>query len=315
MIVFGTIPSRRLGRSLGINNIPFKHCTYSCVYCQLGSTNSMTKLDGDFYCPDEIYETTKNKLDELNSAGEQVDYISFVPDGEPTLDSNLGVTIEKLKRLDKKIAVITNASLLYDKEIRNKLLSADWVSLKIDSAYPSIWKKINRPHGSLRLPKIINGMIQFASEFKGELVTETMLVKDINVGIGSLRKTAEVIKQINPGKAYILVPTRPPAETFVKPPSTDKINLAYLIFTQYGLNTELLTYNEGEEFSYTSNVEKELLDILSVHPMRKDAVKKFINKANSNWSLIDSLKENKKLRVIKYSGYEYYIKNFGGYNA
>lgn len=311
-LVFGPIPSRRLGRSLGINNIPYKRCTYSCVYCQLGLTDSMTVLLRSYYSSNEIVNETENKLNELNSSGEKVDYITFVPDGEPTLDINLGVTIQKLKNLGKKIAVITNASILSDKNIRNELMNADWVSVKIDSASSAVWKKINRPHGSLRLPKILNGIKKFAKEFKGTLVTETMLVSGYNVSIGSLRKTAEVIKSLNPSIAYILVPTRPPAELNIKPPDESKINLAYQIFKEFEINAELLTGYEGNDFSYSSDAEKELLGILSVHPMRNEAVNEFLTKANSDRSLINNLEKNKKVRVVKYSGTEYYIKNFGG---
>lgn len=309
-IVFGAIPSRRLGRSLGINNIPYKHCTYSCVYCQLGATNSMTTIIRDFFSPGAVFEETKQKLYELESAGELVDYITFVPDGEPTLDINLGVMIEKLKSLGKPVAVITNSSLINDKNIRNELMLADWVSLKIDSASPSIWKKINRPHGSLRLNKIINGLIKFASEFTGELVTETMLVKDINTSFGSLRKTAEVISKITPSKAYIMVPTRPPAESFVQVPDEERINAAYQIFREFKINAELLTHYEGAEFSYTNDVQKELLSILAVHPMRIDAVKVFLNKANSGWEIINNLIAKNLIKESKYSNNSFIIRKY-----
>ncbi|MBU2492957.1 MAG: radical SAM protein [Bacteroidetes bacterium] len=309
-IVFGAIPSRRLGRSLGINNIPYKYCTYSCVYCQLGATNSMTTIIRDFFSPGAVFEETKQKLYELESAGELVDYITFVPDGEPTLDINLGVMIEKLKSLGKPVAVITNSSLINDKNIRNELMLADWVSLKIDSASPSIWEKINRPHGSLRLNKIINGLIKFASEFSGELVTETMLVKNINTSFGSLRKTAEVISKINPSTAYIIVPTRPPAESFVQAPDEERINAAYQIFSEFKINAELLTHYEGAEFSYTHDVQKELLSILAVHPMRIDAVKVLLNKANSGWEIIDNLIKKNLIKESTYSNNSFIIRKY-----
>lgn len=310
MIVFGPIPSRRLGRSLGINNIPFKYCTYSCVYCQLGLTNSMIGFNRDFYTSKQIIKAVKSKLKELAAAGEKVDYITFVPDGEPTLDINLGVTIEKLKKLGKKIAVITNSSLIFDKNIRNELKYADWVSLKIDSANPDVWKKINRPHGSLNLKSIINGMIIFASEFKGDLVTETMLVKDMNDGMESIICTAEVIKKINPRKAYILVPTRPPAESYVLAPDEDVLNSAYQIFTSSNIDTELMIHYEGDEFTYTSDVEKELLSILAVHPMRTDSVKNYLAKSNSEWSVIENLIHDNKIKEVVYNNKFYFISKY-----
>ena len=155
MLVFGPIPSRRLGRSLGINNIPPKVCTYSCIYCQVGSTDTMTIDRKDFYSTDQIYDEVSEKITSIKKSGEKIDYLTFVPDGEPTLDVNLGKTIDRLKSFGIKIAVITNSSLIWDKEVQNDLRQADWVSVKLDSVYEDIWRKINRPHGSLNLQKII----------------------------------------------------------------------------------------------------------------------------------------------------------------
>jgi wyosine [tRNA(Phe)-imidazoG37] synthetase (radical SAM superfamily) len=306
-LVFGPIPSRRLGRSLGINNIPFKYCTYSCVYCQLGLTNLMSRIVRDFFKSNEIVQEVKNKLEELESAGEKIDYLTFVPDGEPTLDINLGKTIEKLKTLGIKIAVITNSSLLSKKEIRNELMLADWVSVKIDSAYSSVWKKINRPYGSFKLPEILDGISAFASEFKGKLVTETMLVKGINDNVESLYKTAERINIINPDKAYILVPTRPPAESYVRQPDEYNINADYQIFNNFSIDTELLIRYEGTDFTFTSDAEKELLSILAVHPMRKDAVENFLLKSGNDWVLVENLIKELKIKEVNYNHSSYFI--------
>jgi wyosine [tRNA(Phe)-imidazoG37] synthetase (radical SAM superfamily) len=307
MIVFGPIPSRRLGRSLGINNVPFKYCTYSCVYCQLGLTNSMTTLNRNFFSPAEIFEETKNKLEKLRLSGERVDYITFVPDGEPTLDINLGAAIEKLKTFGIKLAVITNSSLLFDMNVRNELMLADWVSLKVDTVDPDIWKNINRPHGNLNLASVINGIMEFASEYTGTLATETMLVKNINDSAAAITKTAEIIKKINPQKAYILVPIRPPAEPFVAPPDEDTLNAAYQIFTGSNINTELLVHDEGVEFTFTSDVEKELLSILAVHPMRMDAVNRFLNKSDSKWDVIENMITENKIKEVTYGQNSYFV--------
>ena len=161
MIAYGPVPSRRLGQSLGINNIPPKICTYSCIYCQIGRTLNMNVDRQVFYKPKEILEDVKNKVKEAKSKKEPIDYLAFVPDGEPTLDINLGKEIEMLRPLGIKIAVITNASLLWNKDIRDALCRADWVSLKIDVVNQNIWRKINRPYGSLRLREILNGISKF----------------------------------------------------------------------------------------------------------------------------------------------------------
>ena len=308
-IIFGPIPSRRLGRSLGINNIPPKICSYSCVYCQIGVTDSMSIKRKNYYLLDEIFKEVSEKVKQLQSAGEKIDYLTFVPDGEPTLDINLGKEIDLLKPLGVKIAVITNSSLLWDENVRNDLMNADWVSVKIDTVDEKLWHKIDRPNGKLDLQKIITGIKTFASAFKGTLVTETMLVKGINDDTESIQKTAEIISQIKPEKSFILVPTRPPAEKFVEPPSEEILNIAYQIFCTLLSDVELLISNEGTNFSYSSNAEKELLSILAVHPMRKDAIETFINKANSKWDLIEKLINKSVLKEVKYSGSTFFVKN------
>ena len=191
MIVFGPIPSRRLGRSLGINNIPPKICSYSCVYCQVGLTDSMSIQRKEFYPPDEIVNEVYKRVDELKKADEKIDYISFVPDGEPTLDINLGQIIQLIRPLGTKIAVITNSSLLWDKTVREDLSNADWVSVKVDTTDEKAWHKINRPYGKLELQKILNGIKSFRNSYKGTLVTETMLVNKMNDSKDSLISTAE----------------------------------------------------------------------------------------------------------------------------
>lgn len=309
MMVFGPIPSRRLGRSLGVNNIPPKICSYSCVYCQIGLTDSMSVSRKEFYSPDEIFKEVSSKVKTLQNSGEKIDYISFVPDGEPTLDINLGKEIDLLKPLGIKIAVITNSSLLWDEDVRKDLMIADWVSIKIDTIDKKIWRKIDRPNGKLDFQKILSGIKTFASSFKGVMVTETMLVKGVNDNVESIKSTVEFIKQLNPDKAYILVPTRPPAEKFVEPPSEENLNEAYQIFNASINNVELLAYSEGTDFSYSSDAEKELLSILAVHPMRKDAVEKFLNKSRSNWNLIENLIVNNVLKEVKYSDNTFFVKN------
>ena len=133
MFAFGPVPSRRLGRSLGINNIPPKTCSYSCVYCQLGRTSQLIANRQAFYKPKEIFKEVRRKVDEAISRNEKIDYLTFVPDGEPTLDINLGEEISLLRQIGIPIAVLTNASLLWREDVREDLLKADLVSLKVDS--------------------------------------------------------------------------------------------------------------------------------------------------------------------------------------
>lgn len=308
MIAFGPVPSRRLGQSLGINNIPPKICTYSCVYCQVGRTLNMQVERKEYYKPKVIFQVVKKKIKEAKERSEPVDYLTFVPDGEPTLDINIDREIELLKTLGIKIAVITNSSLLWDKDVRNNLYKSDWVSVKTDALSQDIWKRINRPQGSLRLDKILDGITEFARRFKGELTTETMLVQGINDDIEQIEKISDFIAGIKPNKSYIAIPTRPPAEKWVKPPAEHIVNIAFQIFKEKSIPTEYLIGYEGEAFAFTGNVEEDLLSITAVHPMREDQVKTLLNKAEKGWAVIEKLVNEDKLVESNYKNKKFYTR-------
>ena len=309
MFSFGPVPSRRLGRSLGINNIPPKICTYACIYCQLGNSIGMQIDRTEFYKPEMILKDVKNKIKKAEKLDEEIDYLTFVPDGEPTLDINLGREIDLLKPLGINIAVITNSSLIWQEDIRNDLRKADWISLKVDTINEYEWHKINRPHGKLRLEKILAGCKEFAIKYNGNLVTETMLISGINDSDESLKSTAEFISALKPTTSYISIPTRPPAVDWVNAPATTTINRAYQIFESSEINVELITGYEGNEFAFSGDVENDLLSITSVHPMRKDAVVQFIAKANSDWAIIQHLIDEKKIVELEYEGEKFYLRN------
>lgn len=306
---FGPIPSRRLGRSLGINNIPPKYCTYSCVYCQLGNTIRMTADRKKFYEPHEIYEEAKARVENLKEKSEKLDYITIVPDGEPTLDASIGELIIYLKSLDVKVAVITNSSLIWDDSLKQELLNADWISFKVDSGEKDVWQQVDRPHGKLKLDSITNGLLEFSSIFKNDLVTETMLVDRLNDSESSIKKVSEFIKILNPVQSYILVPTRPPAESWVKPSRHENLNSAFQIFDAAGIPTELVTGYEGNKFSDTGDAEKDILNITAVHPLREEAVDEILRNDNSDWSLIDRLLLDEEIVQTSYDGYKYYLRN------
>ena len=310
MIAFGPVPSRRLGRSLGINNIPPKTCSYSCVYCQLGRTSQLIANRQAFYKPKEIFKEVKRKVDEAISRNENIDYLTFVPDGEPTLDINLGKEISLLRQIGIPIAVLTNASLLWREDVKEDLLEADLVSLKVDCVNQALWMKINRPHKSLSLDKILDGIIDFAEAFRGTIVSETMLIDMIEYD-DELRKIAVFLGELaGLEKAYIAVPTRPPTEKWVRPAKEKTLNLAYQIFSER-LGDERVEYligYEGNAFAFTGNVKEDLLAITAVHPMRKEAVEEFLKKANAEWRVVEELLHENLLVELEYEGKLYYMR-------
>lgn len=259
MLVFGPIPSRRLGQSLGVNNIPPKACSYSCIYCQIGRTTNMRINRKKFYEPLEVYSLVQSKVKQLQEYEKKLDYISFVPDGEPTLDKNLGTELDLIKELNIKTAVITNASLLWMDDVKEDLSKADWVSVKIDAVWDDVWHKINRPHGGLSLKNILDSIINFSKSYKGNLVTETMLVSGFNDDLQHIEGIAEQISKINPRKSYLLVPTRPPAEKNISRVTGEKlIQAAGIINSISGVDVECITADDTEQgFFFTDNIVKD----------------------------------------------------------
>jgi wyosine [tRNA(Phe)-imidazoG37] synthetase (radical SAM superfamily) len=235
-----------------------------------------------------------------------------VPDGEPTLDINLGREIKLLKPLQIKIAVITNASLVWKPDVRDDLTQADWVSFKIDSVREDLWHRINRPQRTLQLGRILDGIIQFSSNYHGRLVTETMLVRDLNDGNDCVREVADFIAQLKPAKAYLSIPTRPPAEKWVQPPREEIINRAYQIFSQRIKSVEYLIGYEGNAFVFTGDVKQDLLSITAVHPMREEAVREFLTKAKADWSVVENLVIQGQLIKTEYEGRRFYMRKFHG---
>ena len=307
-IAFGPVPSRRLGRSLGINNIPPKACTYSCIYCQVGLTNNMQVGRRTFYEPEKIQQAVQEKVERVKAAGEPIDYLTFAPDGEPTLDVNLGREIDLLKPLGIKIAVISNGSLLLRREVCEDLRKADLVSLKIDAATPRAWHMINRPTASLHLPEILVGALEFAKIYKGKLVTETMLIRHVNHYENQISEIADFLAELKPFKAYLSIPTRPPALEWVKAPRADAVNRAYQVLKERIDRVEYLIGYEGNEFSSTGDIVQDLLSITAVHPLREDAVGNLLSHAQAEWDVVHKLMEKNLIIKEEYEGRTFYLR-------
>jgi wyosine [tRNA(Phe)-imidazoG37] synthetase (radical SAM superfamily) len=308
MIAFGPVPSRRLGPSLGINNIPPKVCTYSCVYCQLGRTVKIQVERREFYKPEEILRAVQDKVEKATEAGQPVDYLTFVPDGEPTLDVNLGREIELLKRLHLPIAVISNASLIGRQDVREDLMRADWASLKMDAVEEAVWRRINRPHGRLDLSSILDGALAFARDYRGELMTEIMLVTGVNDGEKHLKALACLLARLQPDRAHLSIPTRPPAEPWAQAPDEQVVNRAYHILAKKVEQVEYLIGYEGNAFAFTGNVEEDLLSITAVHPMREDAVSDYLAQAGAEWSVVQGLVAEGELVEVEHGGHTFYFR-------
>lgn len=309
-LIFGPVPSRRLGRSLGINNIPAKHCSFSCVYCQVGRTDRMTVRRREFYPPAEIIAHVVEKVERTRQSGEKIDYLCFVPDGEPTLDIHLEKEIHGLRSLEIPLAVISNASLIGDSDVRRALGKADWVSLKVDAVTDTAWRAVDRPHGSLRLADILDGALAFSGEFSGNLVTETMLVAGINDSIEDMEALARFLAKLRPVTAYVSVPIRPPAESGVMSPDPEVVTRAWRILSGAAENVETLTGYEGNAFASTGDVAADLLSITAVHPMRQDAVDALLARSGGGGEIVERLVRQGRIIRTAFDGHDFYLRNF-----
>jgi len=310
MISFGPITSRRLGKSLGINNIPApKTCSYSCIYCQVGVTHNQSATRRSYYDPEFIFKDVQQYIELLNE-NDKPDYLTFVANGEPTLDINIGRSIALLKTLNIPVAVITNASLLSEASVREDIKEADWVSVKIDAGNNVLWRAINKPVVSLDFEQVISGVMKFAEMFKGNLMTETMLVRFVNDTTGIFQQIAGIVAKIQPETAYLSVPTRPPALQLVQKPDEQAIIEAFQIFSEKISKVVLLLGFEGTNIGYTGNIQSDILSICAVHPVREDTMEKLLRKNRTDRKVLESLINKKLIKQVSHHGMNFYVRQF-----
>lgn len=208
-LVFGPVPSRRLGRSLGVDLIPFKTCTLDCVYCQIGKTPATT-VKRDVYAPAaEVIEQVSRALER----GARPDVITISGSGEPTLHLEIGDIIRGIKSLtETPVAVLTNGTLLFLPEVRQALFNADIVAPDLDAGSAAIMNAINRPHPSLDFGRVVEGLEAFAAGFGGRLLLEVFLVEGINDNLEEVKKTAAIAGRIKSAGVQLNTVSRPTAE-------------------------------------------------------------------------------------------------------
>jgi wyosine [tRNA(Phe)-imidazoG37] synthetase (radical SAM superfamily) len=309
---FGPVPSRRFGCSLGINNIPPKVCTYSCVYCQVGRALQVHSDRRAFFGASAVTTAVRGRVEAAVRAAQPIDCLTFVPDGEPTLDVGLERSIHVLRDLGIPIAVLTNGSLLNRSDVRAALAEADHVSLKVDTVREATWRRINRPHRRLRLAAILEGMATFAQSFEGSLSTETMLVSGLNDGESELRATAAFVGDLNPETAYVTVPTRPPAESWAVPPDEAALARAHEVFRRFHPRVELLLGYEGDGYVPTGDPVEDLLCITGVHPMREAAVRRLLARGGAGWGVVEQLVASGTLVQVRYGPHRYLVRARAG---
>lgn len=268
--VFGPVPSRRLGRSVGVSPILDNTCNHTCVYCQLGRTRHMTNKRQEFFPLEDILAEFQRYAKDTDA----YDVVSVVGEGEPTLYSRLGELLKGLKKLtDKPVTVITNGALLYDPQVRAELMEADIVLPSLDAVTAEMYHKIDRPYGRLDYEAGLRGLIEFSQEYKGELWLEIMLVDGMNTDEASLQAFAETVKKIRTDRIYINTPVRPPAEAEIMPASHEAIQRACELMG--AISIDMLTTG-----SFTSEIADDYEACISIcrrHPMNQFEIQGFLH--------------------------------------
>ncbi len=295
--VYGPVPSRRLGRSLGVNVTPFKTCNYSCVYCQLGKTTDMINERRIFFPKEDILGEVVEAIRKV-----EADHITFAGEGEPTLCKDLGWIIDRIKEhTDVPVAVLTNGSLLFRRDVREDLMNADVVIPSLDAADEQTFRRINRPHRDLKVGEVIEGLEEFGREFEGKFYIEIMLVKGYNDDERSLSAIKSALERIKPDGVYLLTPTRP---TALEVEPADELGLirAHAILGDVVdvVNPEMGDFS-AECFS---SAEEAVKALLRRHPMREDQLKEFLRKFGEDLEFVERLNG---IRRVKYRGNVYYI--------
>ena len=207
--IFGPVPSRRLGRSLGVDFVPFKTCTYDCIYCQLGRTTCKTVERKEYVPLTDVIDELRDKL------VSQPDYVTLSGSGEPTLFSPAGEMIDRIKAMtDVPVAVLTNGSLLWRRDVRDQLMSADLVIPSLDAGDEAMFRVVNRPHESIPFKTMLDGLVEFRREFSGQYWLEVLLLAGYTAIEAEVLKLAACVDLIKPDRVQLNTVTRPPAESF-----------------------------------------------------------------------------------------------------
>ncbi|MCX6650967.1 MAG: radical SAM protein [Methanomassiliicoccales archaeon] len=301
--VFGPVPSRRFGRSLGVNPLPRKTCNYSCVYCQLGRTPKLQAERVALYETAEVIADVKKAID----SGNEIDYVTFMGDGEPTIALNLGEMAEGVRRFwDGKMALITNGSMFRLSEVRAAASYFDVISPTVSAGDERTFRRLHRPPRSLKLDDVLEGLRLLRDEYHGQIWAELMLVQEVNDSLPSLLNIRKVMRQVGADRVYVNAPIRPPAESWVRPPTKEALQQVFDVFPEA---IDMTGPEEGPFIRNKEEREAELVEIAKNHPLREDQALELLAFAMGEEEAREGLRrlvDTGRLRPTKYSGKTFY---------
>jgi wyosine [tRNA(Phe)-imidazoG37] synthetase (radical SAM superfamily) len=261
--LYGPVPSRRLGRSLGIDLVPHKICTYDCIYCQIGKTTQKTLIRKEYIPVTEILEEVKRFLKEETSS---IEHLSLSGSGEPTLHSKIESVIGGIKAITSiPVAVITNGSLLYEQQVRGSLLQADIILPSLDAASAEAFEKINRPHQGISVDQVIEGMVEFRRVYKGQIWLEILFCKGVNDHQSELIAIKKAVDQIQPDLIHLNTVVRPPFEKWAVPLDQKEMEELRAFF---GEKASIISEFDRHPPAVTErDIKEEILKILKRRPL------------------------------------------------
>ena len=303
--LFGPVPSRRLGISLGVDLIPMKTCTLNCIYCECGRTTNLT-LDRKEYVP---FKAVKEELQHYFAHNLKPDYITFSGSGEPTLNSRIGEVLNFIKSQNRNIpvAVLTNGTLLFQKQVREDIKNAEVIMPSLDAATNIIFKKINRPHPRLQIETIINGLVQLRKEYSGQIWLEVFIVPGLNDTEHELTALKRAIEKIEPDSIQLNTLDRPGTVSKIK--AASRMELQRIINFWKLDNAEIIAAapERKEIKSYREDTETAILETIARRPSTLDDLTKIlglhINEINK---YLDVLEADNKIKTVRQSRGNFY---------
>jgi wyosine [tRNA(Phe)-imidazoG37] synthetase (radical SAM superfamily) len=302
MHIYGPVPSRRLGYSLGVDILPFKTCSLDCIYCQLGKTERKTVRRKKHFDADTLLSQIKGVI----ASGEAIDHITFSGSGEPTLNALIGKLIREIKKNTSiPVAVLTNSTLISHKSVRSDLSRADVVVPSLDAATQAIFELINRPHASLKISHVIEGLKLFRREFGGKLWLEILLVKGVNDSRFHLNKLKEVISEIHPDKIHLNTVVRPPSEKSAQSLGPEEMEKIRKFF---GNKAEVVAeFDKVQHTPASRNLSDAILSMVRRRPVTLSDMSLSLGKQKKELTeYCDHLLNEGKIRIVDHKGKKFY---------
>jgi wyosine [tRNA(Phe)-imidazoG37] synthetase (radical SAM superfamily) len=295
--IYGPVPSRRLGISLGVDIVPYKNCSYDCIYCQLGRTTKHTIKRSSFVSIDAVLKQIKEVVDQNSD----IDYITFSGSGEPTLNRDIGEMIRKVKSFTPiPVAVLTNSSLLWDEKVREDLSSADLVVPSVDAVSEDVLQKVNRPVKGLRISQILEGIKKFCGSYRERIYLEVMLVEGINDTEEEIKRINRFVRGLRVEKIQLNTVIRPPGDPQAKPVTKEKLQKIKALFDS-DLPVEIIAdFDRMTSRAYHEDLEQAVIDLLRRRPTKKDEMATALGvHPNEILKYLQVLEENSKIKRVR----------------